>query len=85
MFSAQHNFNLEEEEEDATIDDALLGELDDDDALLDEEVDPLVKDTIDPLTLPGEDEDVGEKTFEEGDDEEDEDLDYDSFDDRDEM
>lgn len=84
MFSAQNNFNLEEEEEDATIDDALLGELDDDEALLDEEVDPLAKDAIDPLALPGEDEEVGEKAFEE-DEEEDEDLDYDSFDDRDEM
>lgn len=86
ILSAQHNFNLEEDEEDAAIDDALLGELEDDDALIDEELDPLAKEVIDPLALEEEAEDIEEgKVFEDDEEEDDEDLDYDSFDDRDEM
>ena len=83
--------NFEEEEEDELgIDDALLGELDDEDLLDDEilladELPPTLKesdfgseDDEDPLK-----EDAG-KLFGE-DDEEEEDMDYDSFDDHDEM
>jgi hypothetical protein len=89
MFSVQNNFNLEEEEEDeedAGIDDALLGELEADDALIDEEIDPLVKATLPDPLIPEEEEaekDGEVKIFE--DDDEEEDMDYDSFDDHDEL
>jgi hypothetical protein len=84
--------NLEEEDEEdeeAGIDDALLGELDDD-GLIDEELDPLLKATLDPLAVPVEEtEDEPEKEddlkiFGDDDDEE-EDVEYDSFDDHDEL
>ncbi len=91
FFTTQNQTEIFEEEEDELgIDDALLGELDDEDliddeVLLEEELPPALKesdfgseDDEDPLK-----EDAG-KLFGE-DDEEEEDMDYDSFDDHDEM
>lgn len=87
-----HTEHFEEEEEEGAIDDALLGELDDelgDEELLDEELDPLLK--ADAFGTP---EDnaieggaVGEdgKIFDDEDEDDDEDMDYDSFDDHDEL
>ncbi len=87
FFSAHNELVTFEEEEDA-LDPALLGELDDElDDDLEDELDPLLKesafdvlteetDAIDPL-------DESNKPFD--DDEEEEDMDYDSFDDEDEL
>ncbi len=86
------NFEEEEEEElEGGIDDALLGELSDDvlddEALLAEELDPLLKSPLDEIVGEDEEDPVkeeGPKFFDE--EEEDEDVDdYDSFDDHDEM
>jgi hypothetical protein len=78
------NFEEEEEEGEATVDDALLAELDDediDDTLLDEVI-PSVVPAPDLLEeeeeLPAVDPLFGEE-------EDEEDMDYDSFDDKDEL
>lgn len=94
MFFTAHNHteNFEEEEEEGGIDDALLGELDDDlvddEELLGAELAPLIKE-VDPFEIGGGEEDPlkedDAKLFGEDDEEEDEDTDYDSFDDRDEF
>lgn len=91
IFLSNHTEIFEEEDE-GNIDDALLGELEDD-TLDDEE---LLEGEIDPLLVPdaGLEEEVGDeeidplkedevKIFEA--EEDDEDMEYDSFDDRDEM
>ncbi len=84
------NFEEEEEELEAGIDDALLGELDDDvlddEALLAEELDPLLKSPLDVLVSEDEEDLTKEETGKIFEDEDDEDVDdYDSFDDHDEM
>mgnify|MGYP006372690429 FL=1 len=78
-----------DEESDATIDDELLGELgdaaDEDDELLGVDVDPLLK-AEESGFAERSDKDDPEKIHTALEDEEDEeDMDYDSFDDRDEM
>ena len=84
MFFVDHREEEEEEDEDAQIDDALLGELDDD-TLIDEEADPILKSAaLDPL-VPGEETPEGIKIFEDDGEDDEEDLEYDSFDDRDEL
>jgi hypothetical protein len=92
FFGNTTNTMEEEEDEDGEggIDDALLGELDDDildDDLLDEEIDPLLKDPLEELATPlGDEEEKDDITKAFVDDEDDEDVDdYDSFDDHDEM
>lgn len=86
-------FDDEEEAEaegDASIDDALLSELDDevldDDDALEGILDPLAKIAVPPIP---DDEEEDEALKEDGaklfDDDEEEDMDYDSFDDRDEL
>ncbi len=96
FFNNSHSDNFdedeeeEEKEEEGGIDDALLGELDEDledDVLLAEELDPLLKaNIIDPLASEDEDETIKDDEVKGFDDEEDEDVDdYDSFDDHDEM
>ena len=90
MFFTTHNCTEnfeEEEEEEGGIDDALLGELDDeiadDEELLGEDLPPVLK--ADPFETEEEDpiKDAEAKLY--GEDEEEEDMDYDSFDDHDEM
>ena len=92
LFTTHNNahFEEEEEEDEMGIDDALLGELEDDlaeDDLLGEELAPLIKE-VDPFLIPSDDEDSLKeddgKLYGE-DEEEEEDADYDSFDDRDEF
>ncbi len=89
IFFANFDDEEEEEEKEGGIDDALLGELDDDavedDALL-VELDPLLKASVlEPIAEEDEEGAVkeGVKVFE--DDEDEEVDDYDSFDDHDEM
>lgn len=91
IFFSAHNELVNFEEEEETIDDSLLGELDEElDEDIDEELDPLLKesafdvlteetDAVDPL------DETGSKFFDEDDEDEEEDMDYDSFDDEDEL
>lgn len=91
FFSTHNNVKgFEEEEEEGGIDDALLGELDEDldidDDLLVDGLTPILKESEVPEQEEEEEEDdlLKEdegKLFED----EDEDMDYDSFDDHDEM
>jgi hypothetical protein len=79
----------EGEEGDADIDDELLGELDDEvleeDELLPGEIDPLMKADESGFGEISEHDDPEKETSSLEDDEEEEDMDYDSFDDKDEM
>lgn len=91
LFKTNHN-NFEEDEEDgAGVDDALLGELDDEDVaddLLDSEGIPLVIEEKGSPDAEGDGEDEEEPDELAAlleDDEDDEDVDYDSFDDEDEL
>ena len=82
------SFDLEEEdEEEGAIDDALLGELDDEDLDdLDEDFDPLMKeDAFEDLENELSEDHVKEDGGFEDEEEDEEDMDYDSFDDEDEM
>ncbi len=79
-----------EEEELDDLDDALIGELDDeleDDPALEEVFDPLLKggvlDELDEDPEGGDSSEDGAKVFD--DEEEEEDMDYDSFDDEDDL
>ncbi len=92
FFVTQNDSDIfeEEEEEEAGIDDALLGELADElDDELDEEFDPLLKETAFDVLTEETDEpglaDDGSKLFDDEEEDDEEDMDYDSFDDKDEM
>ncbi len=89
IFFAEHNQSNNFEEEEAGVDDALIGELDD-------ELDDEDEEVFDPLLKGGVDDELGVEEAEEGeatdddakvfdDDEDEEDMDYDSFDDEDEL
>lgn len=89
VFSEGNNLSSEhfEEEEEGGIDDELLGELDDDvlEDELEDELEPVLK-PVEPDPLLADEEDVKDGTkFFDDEEEDEEDMDYDSFDDKDEL